>query len=273
MRCFAVTSGKGGVGKTNFSINLAISLASLGHKVVVFDADLGLANVDIILGTHAKHTLQDVLGGPLSIEEILTPGPGGINFIAGGSAVGKLTSISRKRLQEFLAGLAQLEASTDYLIFDTGAGIDTKVMTFLRAADEVLLVTTPDPASITDAYATAKTLFRVQRNAIIRVVMNMVSSEEQAMMLFSNLQGVCQQFLHGHLSYCGCVHNDAKVSASVRQRKPFYLASPECKASVDISQIADKLTKNPLKILAQPFIDRLNNAFDPDNRFTKSDVA
>ena len=241
MRTIAVTSGKGGVGKTNISANLGIALAQRGKKVVIFDADLGLANLDVVLGVSAKFTLPHVLNGSKSLLEALTDGPGGIRFVAGGSGVEALVNLNGVQLERFLSQLAELEADTDFLIFDTGAGIDGTVMTFLQAADETLLVVTPDPASITDAYATAKGLFSYHPNASVRVVMNMVHDEVQARGVFGKLKVVVSQFLNKNLLFGGFIRQDSLALEQIRRRQPFVIAAPESRAAEDVRALVANL--------------------------------
>lgn len=241
MRVIAVTSGKGGVGKSSLSANLAITLAAKNRRVVVFDADLGLANLDVILGVNPRFTLEQVVSGERTIPEVLFDAPGGIRIIPGGSGVSTLVQLSGPQLDRFLSELNTLAGETDYLIFDTGAGIDDSVMTFLQAADEVLLVVTPDPSSITDAYATAKTLFSRQPAARVRVVMNAAESEEHARLVFDRLSQVAQQYLGKSMEFAGWVRHDPTVVRCARRRQPFVLAEPQCGASRDVGRIAENL--------------------------------
>lgn len=241
MRTIAVTSGKGGVGKTNISANLGIALAQAGKRVVLFDADIGLANLDVVLGTKAMFTLQHVFSNERRLAEVLQEGPAGIHFVAGGSGVEALISVNGPRSEEFLSELSDLANSTDFLIFDTGAGIDSNVMTFLQAADETLLVTTPDPASITDSYATAKALLRLKPDATIKVLMNMVDDERQARSVAGKLQAIAQQFIGKNLDYAGHVRLDPKAVSCIRLRKPFVLAEPQLPASKDVLAICQQV--------------------------------
>jgi len=241
MRTFAVTSGKGGVGKTNVSANLSIAFAAKHQRVVTFDADIGLANLDVVLGTKSQYKLQHVLAREKTLQEVLEPGPGGIRYVAGGSGIESLVRMDGPDGEQFLMDLEQLENETDILLFDTGAGIDENVMTFLAAADEVLLVTTPDPASMTDAYATAKALLSRKPMASIKVIMNMVEDEAQARAIFAKLTSISQQFLGRPLSYGGSIRLDPKATVHIRQRRPFILADPDLAASKDVKAIAASL--------------------------------
>lgn len=262
MRLLSVTSGKGGVGKTNISANLGIALSQLGYRVVLFDADLGLANLDVILGANAEYSLHHALDGNMCLGDVIANGPGGIRFLSGGSGVSKLINVSRKRLQNFLLELSQLETSTDVLIFDTGAGVDQRVLTFLRAADEVLIVVTPDPASIADAYATIKVLLRNKKNANIQILMNQVEHERQAEVIYRKLNDIAGHFLEANLSYTGSIRQDSEIVPFIRARHPFVIADPRLKASKDVVMVAKTIAKRTSVFEdAQPLISRLEKAF------------
>lgn len=264
MKILGVTSGKGGVGKTNLSANLAIRLAARGQRVLVFDGDIGLANLDVVLGTPAPYKLQHVLSREKRLSEIIVKGPGNIDFIAGGSGIESLIRLDGPSGEQFLNELNALDASYDYLIFDTGAGIDENVLTFLGAADEVLLVATPDPASLTDAYATAKAVFIRQPGAIVHVVMNMVTHETEGRQVFAKLTSVTQQFLGHPLKYAGFVRMDTAAMGHIRARKPYCLADPGLPASQDVDRLAAFLLgQAPPVSLSQPLSlgDRLRGMF------------
>jgi flagellar biosynthesis protein FlhG len=241
MRTLAITSGKGGVGKTNLTANLCIALAQTGKRVVAFDGDLGLANLDIVLGITAEFTLQHVVAEQKTLSEVVVEGPGGIGFVAGGSAIHTLLHAGPKRMGTFIAQMQQLAGTTDYLVIDTSSGIDSKVLTFLSLADEVLLVATPEPSSITDAYAVAKVLFKKRPNAPVKVLVNMVQFPDEAKCVYGAIQTVAQQFLDKELSYLGHVRADVGVSQATRTRAPFLLSAPNGPASVDVRMLASHL--------------------------------
>lgn len=261
MRTIAITSGKGGVGKTNISANLGIQLARRGRRVVVFDADLGLANLDVVLGCAAPYTLQHALTGEKSLSQIVADGPVGMRFIAGGSGVEGLVNMSGPQLDRFLSELAELERSTDILIFDTGAGLDGTVMTFLQAADETLLVCTPDPASITDAYATAKALWNRRPDANIRVILNMVIDDAHAKAVFAKLKSITEQFLGKTLLFGGFVRMDPRAVDCIRKRRPFSLADPSLPASQDVSGIAASLLGMDYEPAKLSLVDKFRSMF------------
>lgn len=261
MKTIAVTSGKGGVGKTSLSTNLGISLAQRGKRVVLFDADLGLANLDVMLGIKPNYTLEQVLSGQVRLVEALTSGPGGVKFIAGGSGVEALVNLDQRHLHLFLTQLGELEAQTDVLIFDTGAGIDSSVMTFLQAADEVLLVATPDPSSMVDAYATAKVLWTHSPQAKVRVVVNMAADEAEARAVYAKLYSIAKQFLDKAPTPGGFMRMDARAAACVRQRKPFVLENPSGMASRDVQAIAGSLLGLPSAAQPSTLADRFRGLF------------
>lgn len=241
MRTLAITSGKGGVGKTTLSTNLGIALRQLGQRVVLFDADLGLANLDVMLGVKPRHTLENVLSGEVPLASAVSEGPGGVRFIAGGSGIESLVNLDPRHLHLFLSELMNLEASTDLLIFDTGAGIDRTVMAFLQAADETILVVTPDPSSMLDAYATAKVLWSHSTSARVKIVPNSVRDEAEAKAIYAKLFSICKQFLNQGPDYGGFVRYDPRAAACVRKRVPFVVEDPQSPAARDVDGIAAAL--------------------------------
>jgi flagellar biosynthesis protein FlhG len=266
MRVLAVTSGKGGVGKTNLSANLAIALSMRGERVTVFDADIGLANLDVVLGVPAKGTLQQVVSGEKKLMELLADGPGGIKFLGGGSGIETMLNLSGRAGDAFIAELRTLETSTDFLVFDTGAGIDANVMTFLAAADEVLVVVTPDPASMTDGYATIKAILGRNPETKMRVVMNLVDDEAQGKAVFARLSSIAQQFLGAPLVYAGFVRTDPRAAAAVRKRKP-WMIDPTMPASQDVNRVAgwllgDRMAPYVDSTTTISFADRLRGLFN-----------
>lgn len=242
MKTYAVTSGKGGVGKTSVAANLAIAMSAHGLRVVVFDADLELANLDVMLGVKASKTLQHVLTGDATLSEIVTPGPGGIGAIFGGSAISTLMTAGPKRLGMFISQLPELAETTDVLIFDSSAGLDNKMMTFLRLADEVVLVTTPDPASVTDAYATLKVLFRRKPESTVHVVVNMATDDNQARGIFDALQTIVWRYLNKDLHFVGGVRHDAKALEATRKRVPYTVGAPNSAAALDMKAVASSVS-------------------------------
>lgn len=243
MKTIAIASGKGGVGKTTLTANLGIALAQAGQRVVLFDGDLGLANLDIVLGLKSDVTVHHVVEGIISIPEAAVQGPAGIRVVNGCSGVACMLRLSRKRLEALLLQTADFESTTDILVFDTASGADARVMTFLTASDEVVLVTTPDPTSVVDCYSTAKVLFRHKKDAAVSIVVNMAEDAIQAQKAFETLESSTTRFLHKSVGYLGCVRKDAKAAEIARSRRSFVLASSHLAASHDIKTIADSLVK------------------------------
>ncbi len=237
MLTIAITSGKGGVGKTSVSANLAAGLAATGERTVVFDADLQLANLDIALGIKPEYNLQHVVAGEKTLEEIVTEGPGGVRAISGASAVPSLMRAGPKKLGLFFSQLNRLEKSTDILIFDCAAGLDNRVVSFLKLSQEVIIVVSPDPTSMTDAYATVKVIARRQPDARIHVLFNMASYEE-GVRLFSLFEKICWTYLKRKVEYLGSVEYDRRAALCTRKRELYSVTDPEGKAGRDIRAIA-----------------------------------
>ncbi len=240
-RTIAVTSGKGGVGKTNVTVNLAIALAACGKRVLVLDADLGLANVDVVLGINPRYHLGQVLAGEKRLSEIITAGPGGIRVIAGGSGLADLLDVSEGDVRRFLAGLHELEQEYDTILIDTGAGLSAAVRYCALAADEILVVTTPEPAAITDAYATVKTLLREDNTAQISLVMNLAADQAEAERLADRLTRVITKFVGVDVPFRCFIPSDPWVRRAIRRQEPFFLAYPAAPATAAITRLAADL--------------------------------
>ena len=244
-RVIAVTSGKGGVGKTSLSVNLAIMLSRMGKRVVVFDADFGLANVEVMLGIRPRYNLLDVIHNEKRIEEIITEGPNKIGFISGGSGVSELATLDSECIQSLILELTKLDTMYDVVIIDTGAGITDSVMEFVMVSPEVLLVVTQEPTSITDAYSLLKVLRRKEKfNPLyktIHVVANRVDDADEGLEIFNKINTVSTKFLNTKLQYLGAVVQDRNASMAIIEQKPMVIAFPQSQASKDITQLADKL--------------------------------
>lgn len=244
-RVITVTSGKGGVGKSSLSVNLAIQLSRMGKKVVIFDADFGLANIEIMLGIRPQYNLADLMFRGKNLQDIITEGPDKIGFISGGSGIQELTRLSRDQIIYLTQKLFQLDKLADIIIIDTGAGIADSVLEFVAASSEVILVATPEPTSITDAYALLKTLnkkseFSVE-NTNICMLANRIVSEEDGKELYEKLRVVSDKFLQIPLTYLGGIPQDSNVSKAVIQQKPVTHLYPNSDASKAIVRIAEKL--------------------------------
>ncbi|MCR5389163.1 MAG: MinD/ParA family protein [Lachnospiraceae bacterium] len=244
-RVITVTSGKGGVGKSNTSINLAIQFRNLGKRVIILDADFGLANIEIMFGTVPNHNLSDLIYQGKNIKDIITWGPGDVGFISGGSGIAGLSNLSRDYLTYIIRNLAELDAIADVIIIDTGAGISEAVLEFLVASGEILLVTTPEPTSITDSYSLLKALNRHPRfsreNTKIKVLTNRVGNDREGDLLFQKLNVVVTRYLGLTLEHIGSVPHDKMLSDAVMQQMPVSLAHPGAKSAMAYRNITETL--------------------------------
>ncbi|CCQ93031.1 Site-determining protein [[Clostridium] ultunense Esp] len=236
----AVTSGKGGVGKTNFAINLAISIKRLGYKVLVLDADLGLANIEILTGINIKYTIADLLASGKRIDEIVGNGPEGIKIISGGTGLHELSIMNDENIERLLTEIERLESLTDFIIIDTGAGISNTVLNFVMAADEAILITTPDPTSIMDGYTMIKALTNNGYRGKLNIVTNIVNSRKEAMDTFNKLNKASNSFLKIELYFLGYLEKNNIVSKAVKNQTPFVLSSPKSTISKRINIMALK---------------------------------
>ncbi|OLN33487.1 MinD/ParA family protein [Desulfosporosinus metallidurans] len=242
MRVIAVTSGKGGVGKTNFTVNLALALAEYGQRVIILDGDLGLANVDIAFGLTARYTIEHLLSGEKTIEQILLTGPLGIGIIPGGSGVQGLANLEHDQLANVVVNLGRLERMADLLIIDTGAGLGHTVINFLQAADDIIMVITPEPTALTDAYGLLKTLRKEAGEVPIHIVINRVKTEADALATYKRLEVAVSKFLHGSLNLLGWVYDDPLMGRAVMQQVPLGISYPESSAYRCIQWIAGTVT-------------------------------
>lgn len=244
-RVITVTSGKGGVGKSNTSINLAIQFRKMGHRVIILDADFGLANIEIMFGAVPKYNLCDLIYQGKNIKDIITWGPMEVGFISGGSGIAGMSNLSKDNLNYIIQNLVELDALADIIIVDTGAGISDSVLEFLVAGGEVLLVTTPEPTSITDSYSLLKALSRHPRynseTTTIKMIANRVFKAEDGQNLFNKLNAVVERYLKIPISYLGSVPQDDKLMRAVMQQTPVSLHSPYAKSSMAYEEIAGKL--------------------------------
>lgn len=245
-KVITVTSGKGGVGKTNVTVNLAIALTKLGYRVVVIDADLGLANIDVVFGTLPKYTLVDVIKNGKNVLDVLCTGPSRVKFISGGSGVEELTRLTQIELENFVRNIGLLDKIADVILIDTGAGISENVLRFVMAADDVVVITTPEPTSTTDAYALIKSIGVRNKNKSIKMIINRTENAIEAQTAMQKLNSVAKKFLEVKLQFLGYVTNDPLVPKAVKQQKPFVLLYPECVASKNLTEIAKKIMKTPV---------------------------
>lgn len=242
-RVITVTSGKGGVGKSNVSVNLAIELRRQGQKVIIFDADFGLANVEVIFGVIPRYNLFDIIYNKMTIQEVLTEGPLGVQFLSGGSGVHELLKLNQNQLYYLVDKLKELDQYADVIIIDTGAGINETVLKFILASHEVLLVTTPEPTAVTDAYAVLKAIKNsdISDKKNLYLLINRVASEKEGIEVFEKLSRVAKRFLHTDVLNVGFLPEDRFLTKAVHQQKPVLLVYPKAEISKQMTTIAANL--------------------------------
>jgi flagellar biosynthesis protein FlhG len=271
----AITSGKGGVGKSNVAVNLAIKLASAGKQVVLLDADLGLANADVLCNVDLPHNLSAVIARKKELHEVMVKVPGGFSMIGGASGLARMADLTDADRGRIVRALAELEERADIILIDTGAGISPNVLSFTRAADHVLVVTTPEPTAITDAYAVVKVLHRdaaagqmgmsepVERR--VSLLVNQVRTPAEARVVHDRIAKVARQFLGVSVYDAGHVLADEAVQTAVRARTPFVLSSPNSPASRCITQLAMRLEQGVVAAAAgagpDGFFNRMSRWF------------
>lgn len=274
----AITSGKGGVGKSNVAVNLAIKLSAAGKRVVLLDADLGLANADVLCGVDLPSNLSHVIARKKDLHEVMVKAPGGFRLIGGASGLARMADLSDLERQRIVTALAELEESADIILIDTGAGISPNVLSFTRAADHVLVLTTPEPTAITDAYAVIKVISRGAGAAPmgsramvtaddahrqISLLVNQVRSPGEARVVHERIAKVARQFLGVSVQEAGYLYADEQVPIAVRKRTPFVLASPRCPASQCVTQLAMRLEQGVAasELLHGGFFQRMSKWF------------
>jgi flagellar biosynthesis protein FlhG len=238
----AVASGKGGVGKSNLALNLSLALRELGSEVLLMDADLGTANLDVLLGLRPIYTLGDLLSERIGIDQLLQEGPGGLRLLPGGSGLSHLANLSMAELRRLVGALRPLETAADFIVIDTGAGVSQAVTAFALAADQVLVVTTPEPTAMTDAYALMKALVRENPALLFRLVVNRAESVREAEQTAARVAATALQFLGTAVDLLPAVPEDRALVRAVKGQVPLLLAAPESPASVAIRRIARQLT-------------------------------
>ena len=246
VQVIAVTGGKGGVGKSNISINLSVCLANMGRRVALLDADLGLANIDVLLGLTPKHNLEDVLTGECDLADIMLTGPGGIRIIPASSGTQRMAQLGSMEHAGLIHAFSGISEMIDVLVVDTAAGISDSVVSFVRASQEIMVVVCDEPSSITDAYALIKLLNRDYGVDRFRVVANMTRSSQEGRNLFNKLTQVTERFLDVTLQYVGHVPFDESVRKAVQRQKALVDMAPRSKAAVAIKQLAEKVDLWPL---------------------------
>ena len=241
-KVLAITSGKGGVGKTSIAANLAVCLAASRKKTILFDADLGLGNLDVIMGLNSKYNISHVIRGRKSIEEIIHIGPEGLEIICGTSGLEELANINEFQRQRLLRELSKLQENVDVIVIDTAAGISRSVIGFCLAADHVLVVTTPEATAMTDAYAMIKVRIGNRFGGRISLIVNLAETITEGKKIYHQVVNVVKRFLNAHVYDAGVILRDERVSSAVRLRKPVVLAYPKAQISLSLAALAAKLS-------------------------------
>jgi flagellar biosynthesis protein FlhG len=259
-RVLAITSGKGGVGKTNVAVNLAIALVEMGKRVIVVDVDIGLANADVLLAVQPRLHLGHVLSGEVSPLDALTLTPSGVSLLAGSSGVRQMSDLEASEREFLIRGFQELEAYADFIFIDTGSGISSNVVQFSSAADEVLVVTVPEPTAITDAYAVVKAVSREKGYGRMRLVVNMCSSSGEAARVGGRIQSVARRFLGIETDCLGHVVLDEQVRLAVRRKRAVLLDAPRSPAAACFRRLAERLVGEEPNARARGFFKRFASA-------------
>jgi flagellar biosynthesis protein FlhG len=245
-KTLAVVSGKGGVGKSNLSLSFSISLASKGNKVLLFDMDLGMGNLDILMGNTSETSIVDFFEGSISLKDAVMDGPEGLKYIAGGSGLSHLVGLDVELVDKFIKELTVIFKEYDYVIFDMGAGITDGTLKFILSVQEIVVITTPEPTAMTDAYAMMKHIHLMDTTIPFYVVINRVQSEKEGQQTFSRLSKVVKSFLDREIICLGTVPDDRVIQQAVRSQIPFILYNEKAQASRALKEISNKYTRGQL---------------------------
>ncbi|MCY6354019.1 MinD/ParA family protein [Clostridium sp. ZS2-4] len=263
-KIITVTSGKGGVGKSNFVVNLGITLQKMGKSVLIFDADVGMGNDDVLMGFLPKYNVYDIIFNEMEIEEVIIEGPYGIKLLPGGSGVNRIEEISEMQRERFLNKLGSLK-EFDFILMDTGAGINKSVLGFIHCCDELIIITTPEPTSLTDAYSLVKAVTHLRIKSTAKVIINRVMDYKEGQITFNKFNKATSKFLNISMQYLGSIKEDRKLIQAVRQQKPFVITYPDCEAAEDIRKVALRLCGsndgNKKKMGIQGLFKKIFNVF------------
>lgn len=261
-KIITVTSGKGGVGKSNFVVNLGICLQNKGKKVLIFDADLGMGNDDVLMGIYPKYNIFDIIFTEKNIKDIIIEGPNGVSLIPGGSGLNKVQGLSQEQRNLFLKKLEGLD-EFDYILMDTGAGVSRDILAFISASEDLIIITTPEPTSLTDAYSLIKATDHFKLKSEAKIIVNKAFTKKEGEETYHRFERAVSTFLKIKVSYLGCILDDKKLVQSVRQQKPFVILYPNCDASKDIEYIATKILGDEISSLngATGLFKKLFNIF------------
>jgi flagellar biosynthesis protein FlhG len=241
LRTITVTSGKGGVGKTNIVANLAISLQKQGRRVMIFDADLGLCNMDVLLGLSPRYNIQHVINGNKRLKDIVVKGPDGVLIVPASSGIEELTNLNEIQKLRLLEEFESLPQRIDYILIDTGAGISTNVTFFCLGAQDIIVVVTPEPTSLTDSYALIKVLYTKYQEKNFNILINNVSEESEAKEVFRRLQLVTERFLNLSIDYLGFIPHDLSIPRAVKIQNPVLLRYPDSPSSRAFINLAKRI--------------------------------
>ncbi|MDR1689598.1 MAG: MinD/ParA family protein [Clostridiales bacterium] len=266
-RVITVTSGKGGVGKSNFTANLGISLSKTGKRVVIIDADFGLANIEVLFGIIPQYSLANVLSGQKELKDIISEGPHGVKFLSGGSGLRDLANINERQMTYIIEKLSYLDSVSDIILIDTGAGISDSVLNFVKASKEAVIITTPEPTSVTDGYAIIKAVRESNGDMPeIKVIINRVDDSKEGFEIFDKISKVAKRFLEVDLTNLGYIPYDNNVIRAVKSQQPLIMTYPNSEASKAIEAIAGRLLDSSLPLVEQKagikgFMRRLSGIF------------
>lgn len=259
-RVIAIASGKGGVGKTNLAVSLAIALAQKSKRVVLADLDIGLANADVLLGVQPRVHAGHVLAGEVAALEALTQAAGGVWLLPGATGARHLSDLEKTERDFLCRSLAEIESTADFLVLDSAAGISRNVVQFAAHADEVIVVTTPEPTAITDAYALLKAISREKGSGRLRIIVNLANDAAEAERVFARIQAVARRFLAIEIAFLGHVVADDQVRQAVRRKRPFLLENPSSRASQCIRAVAERILAEEPTVRAAGFVKRFASA-------------
>ena len=257
IRVVSIASGKGGVGKSFISVNLAIALSRLGARVLVVDADFGLANIDIMLGVAAKHNVSHFLRGEKELHEIIQLGHEGVRFISGGSGMNELLNMDEEQIAGLLTGLVQLDAPIELILIDSGAGINDNILQTILASSETIVVTTPEPTAILDAYALVKTVLKRDNSHPLRVLINKCEGKKEAQRVQEGFIEVIGRHLGKNIDPLGLIMYDHEVPSSIKRQIPITVSAPDCATSEAINQIARAILDMPGEKASDNFLSRI----------------
>lgn len=258
-RVLAITSGKGGVGKTNFALNFGLSLVEQKKKVLIFDVDLGFANIDVLLGRMPKETIASMIEKDLSAQDVIEEGPNGLLFISGGNGFNDLFKMDEGKLQKFFQELGDLQGKVDYILLDTGAGLSYENLRYILAADDVIVVTTPEPTSVTDAYSVVKMVHGRDPNVHMKLVVNQCTSLKEGQRTADNFKQVAQQFLEKDIGILGSIPTDSRIPETVKKQQPLMLAYPDSEAAKAIRLLTNEFLelRMPYKLGLKGFVMKI----------------